>query len=228
MQKKGKGQVPLKKNSPKSNIEKYGGYTNATSTFFAFVSYTDEKGKCVKAFVPVDLYAVSEYNNDPVGYVKTALEKMGAKAEDVSVLISRIKYNQLLSIDGFRMHISAKCGGGRTITCKPAMQLILSPENEKYVKRLTGYMDKCAEYKTEKPVTAFDGITAEENLELYRTLTEKIEHSILKVKFMNTAKTLKNGEEQFQKLSLYQQCYVLLEVFKILHCNAVVSPESRT
>ena len=221
LQKKGNGQVPLKKNSPKSNIEKYAGYTKATATFFALVSYTDEKGKCVKAFVPVNLYTVLEYNNDPVGYVKTALEKMGTKAKDVSLLIPRIKYNQLLSIDGFRMHISAE-SGEKAIICKPAMQLILSPKNEKYVKRLTAYMDKCAEYKSEQPITAFDGITAGENLELYRTLTGKIEQSILKVKFENIANILKSGEEQFQKLSLYQQCYVLLEVFKILHCNAVM------
>ena len=219
IQKKGSGQVPLKKNSPKSDIQKYGGYTSATATYFALVSYKDKKDKPVRAFVPINLYSVADYEKNPTEYVKSALKDMGEKASDVSVLIPCVKYNQLLSIDGFRMHISSKSGGGKQLVCKPAMQLILDAESEKYIKRITEYMKKCDEQKKERPVTDFDCISAEENLRLYCQLCEKTENTILKVKFSGLAKILNDGRQKFERLSLYKQCYVLLEVLKILHCN---------
>lgn len=112
IQKKGSGQVPLKKNLPKSDIHKYGGYDKATSTFFALTSYKDEKGKPVRAFVPVNLYSVTDYNKEPENYLKSVLLTMGAKATELSVIIPCVKYNQLFSLDGFRMHISGKNNGG--------------------------------------------------------------------------------------------------------------------
>ena len=54
--KKGKGQVSIKTNSPISDIDKYGGYNRATSTYFSLISYINEKGQLVKQFVPIDLY----------------------------------------------------------------------------------------------------------------------------------------------------------------------------
>ena len=30
---------------------------------------------------------------------------------------------------------------------------------------------------------------------------------------------MNDGRQKFERLSLYKQCYVLLEVLKILHCN---------
>lgn len=219
LQKKGSGQVPLKSSLPKSDIMKYGGYTNATSTFFALVSYSDEKNGPVRVFVPVDLYAVKEYEQNPDEYIKKALFKMGTKATDISVIIPVVKYGQLLSIDGFRMHISSKSGGGTSIVCKSAMQLILDEKYEVYIKKLTEYMKKCTKFRYIKPVTAFDGISADEDKELYNALIGKTESTILKVKFSKLSKILKEGAEKFSALSDYDRCYTLLEILKILHCN---------
>lgn len=43
--KKGKGQTPLKENSPLSNINKYGGYDKPTSSYFSYVEFEGKKGK---------------------------------------------------------------------------------------------------------------------------------------------------------------------------------------
>ncbi len=222
IQKKGSGQVPLKKNLPKSDIQKYGGYDKATSTFFALTSYKDEKGKPVRAFVPVNLYSVTDYNKEPENYLKSVLLTMGAKATELSVIIPCVKYNQLFSLDGFRMHISGKSNGGKVLCCKPAMQLVLDPDSEKYIKKVTEYMKKCEELKIEKPVTEYDGLSAAENVKLYSKLIEKTSGTVLKVKFSNIANLLCDGKQKFEALSVYKQCYVLLEILKILHCNATL------
>ena len=43
--KKGKGQIPLKQDGPKSDMTKYGAYNKAMSKYFALISYLDKKGK---------------------------------------------------------------------------------------------------------------------------------------------------------------------------------------
>ena len=104
---KGKGQVPIKSNSPLKDIEKYGGYKNPTATCFTLCNYTDQKGKRIKAFIPIDLYKYNEYLANPVEYIESLLG-----VTDVDIQIPCVKFNTLISIDGFRMNISCKSNGG--------------------------------------------------------------------------------------------------------------------
>ena len=214
--KKGKGQVPIKGDGPLRDIDKYGGYNRATSTYFAFAEYIDEKGKKYRSFEPIDLYVESEYRQDPEGFIKAKLN-----AQSVRILIPCVKYGALISVDGFRMHISSKSNGGSTLVCKPAMPLVLSYCFEKYIKRISEYLKKCTELRTEKPVTQFDKISFDENVELYNALIEKLESTILNVKFAGVLKIMKDGENQFKKLSLHDQCYVLMQILHILHANVM-------
>lgn len=214
--KKGNGQVSQKGSGPLSDINKYGGFNKAKSTYFSFVEYIDQKGKTYRSFEPIDLYIEKEYKNDPEGFIKRKLD-----AKNVRVLIPLIKYNTLINVDGFRMHISNKQSNGTVLGCKPAEQLVLSNECEEYIKKISKYLEKCTEYKTEKTVTTFDKITDEENLALYLTIEEKLQNSIFKVRFSNTIDMMIAGEEKFKKLSTHDQCYVLMQILNILHANSM-------
>ena len=211
--KAGKAQVPIKANSPLNNIDKYGGYSNATSTYFSLISYTGAKGETIKQFIPIDLYEESRYIENPKTFID---EKMGV---DCTILIPCVKYNTLVSIDGFRMHISSKSGGGATIVYKPAMQLVLDHDMEIYSKKIINYLNKCAELKKEKEITAFDGITYENNILLYDTLADKLTNTTFNVKFSNVAKAMNNNAEPFKKLSLKEQCELLVQILTIIHAN---------
>lgn len=213
--KKGKGQVPLKGKGPLHNIDNYGGYDKATSSYFAFVEYIDKKGKKIRSFESVELYIESNYQKNPVEFLKSKLD-----TESVRVLIPCVKVNSLISIDGFRMHISSK-NGGNTLVCKPAMQLVLPYELEKYCKKISEYLKKCTDLRVEKPVTEYDKISFDENVEIYNALIEKLESTILNVKFAGVLKTMKDGENQFKKLSLHDQCYVLMQILNIIHANVL-------
>ncbi len=162
--------VPLKKGM---DTKKYGGYSGPTSTYFAFVEYTDKKGHTVRSFEPVDLYIEKEYRENPELFMKNRLKER-FEAEEVKILIPCVKYNALISIDGFRMHISSKSSGGSDIICKPAVQLVLNQQQEIYVKKISKYLEKCVKLRYEKPITKFDEITLQDNMDLYDTLIDKM------------------------------------------------------
>lgn len=211
--KKGHGQVSIKADSPISDISKYGGYDKATATYFAFVSYVDEKGKAVKQFVPIDLHEEKKYAENPKAFIDSKL------SVDCEIIIPCVKYNALVCLDGFRMHISSKSGGGAKIVYKPAMQLVLSAEDEKYIKKISAYLKKCNELKKEKPITEYDGIVFEKNMSLYDLLTHKLNDTILNVKFSNTGNIMRNKRDMFETISLKNQCELLMQVLSIVHAN---------
>ena len=211
--KKGKGQVPVKVNSPLNDISKYGGYNRATSTCFSLISYINEKGETVKQFVPIDLHEESKYLENPKAFID------GKLSVDSTVMIPCVKYNALVSIDGFKMHISSKSGGGATIVYKPAMQLVLPIELEIYSKKISRYLEKCSELKKEKLITKYDEITYESNVLLYNALTDKLANTVLSVKFSNIAKAMNKNMAVFEQLSLKEQCELLMQVLAIVHAN---------
>lgn len=211
--KKGKGQVPIKSNSARSDIDKYGGYSKAASTCFSLVSYITAKGELVKQFVPIDLYEENRYLANPKAFIDAKL------SVDSTIIIPCVKYNTLVSIDGFKMHITKKGNGGAIIGYKPAMQLVLNTALEEYAKKVTNYLNKCIELKTEKPITEYDGITLENNILLYDALSCKLTNTILSVKFSNIGTAMIDKKEMFENLSLKNQCEVLMQVFNIIHCN---------
>ena len=211
--KKGNGQVSIKSNSPLADIDRYGGYNRATSTCFSLVSYVSEKGETVKQLVPVDLHEESKYLQNPKKFIDEKL------AIDSCIITPCIKYNALISIDGFRMHISSKSDGGAKLVCKPAMQLVLDIAYEKYIKKIVSYLNKCAELKYEKTITEFDGIDFDSNMKIYDFLADKLNSTVLNVKFANTANIMTNKRVNFEKLSLKEQCEILLQILNIVHAN---------
>lgn len=108
--KKSKGQAPLKGNSPLSNINKYGGYDKPTSSYFSYVEFEGKKGKKSRQLVPIDSYLRKEYEGNPIQYLTERLGLVNPK-----ILIPVVKYNACIEIDGFRMNISSKSNGGKTI-----------------------------------------------------------------------------------------------------------------
>lgn len=211
--KKGNGQVSVKSNSPLSDIDKYGGYNRATSTCFSLVSYPNEKGETVKQFIPIDLHEENKYLENPKAFIDSRY------SVNCEIILPCVKYNALVSVDGFRMHISSKSGGGAQIVYKPAMQLVLDSGLESYVKKVSSYLNKCAELKAEKTITKYDGITLEQNLALYDALAQKLSKTVLAVKFSGTANAMLSKRKNFENLTLKEQCELIVQVLNIVHAN---------
>ncbi|MCD7723496.1 MAG: type II CRISPR RNA-guided endonuclease Cas9 [Clostridiales bacterium] len=203
--KKGKGQVPIKAQGPRSDISKYGGYNKAMSTYFAYVEY-EEKGKKIRRLVPIDAYREKYYCENPVKFMKDAFN-----IENAVILIPCIKYDSCISVDGFRMYLSSKTGAQNRY--KPGMQLVLGYEKEKYLKNIVKYVPKYSS----RAINSFDGIDVQSNISLYDLLCYKMKNTIFKVEYSDLGNKLINKRDVFVSLEPEKQCVVILEILKILH-----------
>lgn len=208
----GKGQAQAKSSDPRMTIKKFGGYNKLTGAYFALIEYTNKK-KRVRSLETVLLMHKERYERDPEGYCREVLE-----LQDPKVLVPKIKVNALVSFDGFRMHISGRTGS--QIIYKNANQLVIAPRWQQYVKCISKYLERCRSAGRELPITSFDGLTAEQNGQLYALLLEKLENSLFRIKFETAAKTIRENQENFARLSVPDQCRILLQVLNLFANNA--------
>ena len=165
--------------------------------------------------MPIAAVTEKAYLADPDEYVSNYV---GVPAK---VLIPCIKYNACLSFDGFRMHISRKTGN--RLGYKSGMQLVLSYAQEKYVRNITKYLSQNAN----RPLNKYDGISAEENIVLFNTLVDKMNHSILSLRFGDMGAKIADEQNVFFELSKEKQCIVLSEILKMLHANVLAGDLSQ-
>lgn len=130
------------------------------------------------------------YERDPERYCR---EKLGL--EEVRILIPKICRDMLISYDGFRMHISGRTG--ERIICKNANQLVVSPEQAQYVKRISKYLERCRQ-----------------------ELLDKLDTKRYRVKYATPAETLRQHREKFATLALADQCCVLMQILNLFNTTA--------
>lgn len=73
----------------------------------------------------------------------------------------------------------------------------------------------------EQKITSYDGVSAEENIELFDALTAKMTNTIFKIKLEDIGNKINSGRDKFVTLDVKKQCYVINEILKIMHCNVV-------
>lgn len=203
---------PIKKDL---DVTKYGGYKSKSVAYFALVEHT--KGKKVdKSIEFIYMYNKDLYERQPQKYCEHILGLKNPK-----ILINKIKINTLFSLDGLYVHLSGK--SEQSLLFKPAMQLILNYEDEKYIKKLSKYAQKTEEefLNNEKYIINQIEISREKNIMLYNKLANKILNSKYNILFNNIYNFLQDGKDAFEnKINLYEQCKIILEILKILHCNS--------
>lgn len=213
--KKGFGQAPIKTSDERFDLsrKKYGGYNNCYGAYFTYVEHENKK-KRIRSIEPVFILNKNVFEENPVKYCTEVLN-----LKNPVVLIKQIKIDSLISIDGFRGHISGRTGV--QIILKNANQLLLEDLWHDYVKKLSKYLDRCKNAQKELTVTKFDGITKEENLMLYDVITKKLNTKIYAVKYGTPYATLKENRDKFEELSAHDQAVILKNNLNMLKCNAV-------
>ena len=126
--------------------------------------------------------------------------------------------DSLVSYDGFRMHVSGRTGD--RIICKNANQLVISPEQAQYVKQISKYLERCRMAREDVKLSAFDGITAERNCELYQLLLDKLNTNLYRVKYSTAAETVSANCGKFALLNPADQCRVLMQVLNLFNTTA--------
>lgn len=208
---RGEGQAPIKSSDPRMKVERYGGYNKRAGSYFFLVEHTDGK-KRRRSLEAVYLMYRALYEKEPLAYCAQIL---GLK--EPRVLIPQIKIGALVSMDGFRMHISGRTGC--QIIYKNANPLVIDSQWAHYVKRIGKCMARMAG-TGEKEVFAYDGISAEQNEALYRLLREKLNTSRYRVMLETAGETIAREEETFNQLGVAEQCEILLQMLHLFDTTA--------
>lgn len=205
----GKGQLSVKDGK---SIQKYGGYNKISGAYFAVVEHTEKK-KRIRSIEPVYICKKELYEKDPIKYCEDIL---GLK--NPVIIAPKIRMNALLEIDGKRMNISGR--QGKEIIYKHSYQLAVDKDHEQYIKNIDKYIARCSAAKTALPITIYDRISAEDNLDLYDWFYEKLSAKVYLALFSKIHSKLKENREKFIALSEFEQCKLLMEILKLFKCDS--------
>lgn len=208
---KGKGQTMIKRSDPRMTTENYGGYNKVSGAYFILVEHSRGK-KSVRSIEPVYIMDRALYERDAIAYCEGVLG-----LENPRVLIPGIKVDSLVAFDGFRMWVSGRQPGA--ILYKNANQLVLSWEENAYIKRIVKYVERCQIERIECKINAHDMISSESNCALYRTLLDKLRNSCYAAKYAAAAETICENYDSFVRLALPDQCRILLQILNLFRTN---------
>lgn len=206
------------------DVTKYGGYKGITPAYFMLVESTDKKGKKQRSIETIPLYLLSNFEGDNIDllveYCKAEYE-----LKEPKIIISKIKKNAYMKINGFPMNIRGTTGSGQIII-QGAVQLCLDEEYEIYLKSVLKYLQRNSNRKDKKTdllINEYDGITIDQNLALYDAFLNKHRISIYKYRPSNQIAKLEQGREKFLTLNLEKQCIVLGEILHLFQCKSLTS-----
>ena len=203
LMKKGSGQAQVKSADPRMSIENFGGYNKLTVAYYCLVEHTDKK-KRVRSMESIPLMHRKRFESAPEEYMREQ-----CKLESPKILVPKIRINDVLEYDGFRMRLAGKTGS--SIIVQNANPLVLPPEWQAYIKTLSKYLDRCKQAKTDLEITRFDGITAEQNRRLYDTLCQKLHVSPFAAKCKSFSELMEKKETEFVNISVPNQVRILMQ-----------------
>lgn len=212
---KGKGMVSIKHNL---SIEKYGGYDNATISFFSLVSIKDF-GVILLA---VELLSANKFLKNISEAKEYAADKLSKELNvkivpnDVAFPLNNrynvVKINSVLELDGYRVMIAAKQNSSIKFVSNES--LILSSQHMAYVKKITKFIEKRKQDKV-CMINAFSGISSEDNIELYDVLVSKCNIKPFNIMYENLGIKLSDNRDNFIKKSVENQVLILSEMVRL-------------
>lgn len=219
--KKGKGQVPLKGDSPISDIEKYGGYNKASIAYMMLVQ-AEEKGKPVYLLESIPNYVKNKLTSDKERqeYCVRTWTVQGSKYRNLQILIPKVRIQSLFEIDGFKAHISGKTGN--LFVMRNAQELCMDITLAGVLKNVLKFIHRKTVQK-DAAITEYDGVSDDNTSELYDFFVDKLSSSIYGKKFATQADFLRQSKDKFTNLPLEERCEVLGSILHLFQCNAVLS-----
>lgn len=218
---KKKGKVPIKSKPPISDIEKYGGYNNASIAYIMLVQ-AEEKGKPVYLLESIPNYVKNKLTSDKERqeYCVMTWTAQKNKYRNPQILIPKIRKQSLFEIDGFKAHISRKTDN--RFAMRNAQELCMDNAQAKVLKNILKFIQRKKVQKN-AAITEYDGISDDNTLALYDCFVDKLSSSIYGKEFAMQADFLRQSKNKFTNLSLEERCEVLGSILHLFQCNPVLS-----
>ncbi len=213
-----------------SDTSKYGGYNSESRVYFTLVRFVDDKAR---------KKGVEKYKYRLLGVTArfaSVINSLDALTEycrncgltDPVVLIPKIKIGTFFQFGSTMLALSGMTG--KQIVWRLAQQNVQDEETVRYFKKVCDVVDKqaAAEKRGEEFVlNSFDGVDEKRNAITYDIFAE----TLLSDRYGGAASLTSFGEkinsptlrERFAKLTLSEQCRVLVEISKVLQCNSLAA-----
>ena len=218
IQKKGKKNVNIALKSG-LDIEKYGGYQGASTSYFAQVEFDGKKGERVKNIIGVPIYIANRLSHEPAAFEDYCRDVKGMT--NVKILVPKIKKNTLMIINGFAMRIRGE-SGSRDLVFKAAKQLHLDNESLELVRRIEKYVEKNKEYKINEEI---DKITNESLNKLYDILLDKLKGPY-KYRPSNPISKIEASRDAFcNEIEMEKKVVVIYEMLNLFRCDIANSAD---
>lgn len=216
IQKKGKKNVNIELKSG-LDIDKYGGYQGAGTSYFAQVEFEGKNGERVKNIIGVPIYVANQLDHNPSAFEDYCRDIKGMR--DVKILVPKIKKNTLMVVNGFPMRIRGEGGtGGINLLFKAATQLHLDMENLEVVRYIEKYLEKNKGYKINKEM---DKITNEEVNKLYDVLLNKLRRQY-EDRPSNPKSIIESSRDKFYVESdLEKKVVVIYDMLNLFRCDNI-------
>lgn len=202
--------IPLKSSDNRMlDVTKYGGFTSASTAYFFLVEH-EVKGKRVRTLETVPIYKKEVIESQPGALLDYCVREL--KLVNPSVRLRRIKLQSLIKKDGYYMHLSGKTGN--QVTLRNAVNLCLKQNWIDYIRLLEKYREK----------QILDAkVTEEDNHSLYDILLQKHTKEIFRFRPNGIGDKLMERKENFEALSLEEQCLVLLQIIRATQIGNAVA-----
>ena len=218
IQKKGKKNVNIALKSG-LDIEKYGGYQGASTSYFAQVEFDGKKGERVKNIIGVPIYIANRLSHEPAAFEDYCRDVKGMT--NVKILVPKIKKNTMMIINGFAMRIRGE-SGSRDLVFKAAKQLHLDNESLELVRRIEKYVEKNKEYKINEEI---DKITNESLNKLYDILLDKLKGPY-KYRPSNPISKIEASRDAFcNEIEMEKKVVVIYEMLNLFRCDIANSAD---
>lgn len=208
--------APLKSSdSALSDVKKYGGFTKIKNAYYSIFRFYKKNSKEFEThIVPIPVMRVAGLNSeaDYVEYAETIMNK--GKFDRASLVYKKLCINVLVRVNGQLYYL-----GGRTdnnICIDSALSLVLDFETVKKIKNIDKYITRVADNGNYEPNS--ESVNSNLNMEVYKALIEKMKQPIFSSLKTNRSADLEKEETitAFKKLSLLDQCKMLLEALNLL------------
>lgn len=216
--KKGEGQIPIKNGDDYkrlADIEKYGGYSGATTAYFTLIEGVDKKGKRKRFIIPVPLYLRHKIEGDE-RYAKYYFGEV-SKLTNVEIIRKKILIQTLIIDEGFKMRLTGKSDS--SLLVRNANELCMDKSYYKCLKEIEKFILEKQE-KSDVKISDKSEITYSQLLDIYCIFKEKLKKSIYHGRLGRFGDILENGLDNFKNLTLEEQAVQIHELLKLFQCTA--------
>ena len=223
----GKGEIfnanPISKDNKNINISlksgldpnKYGGYNGAGTSYFAQIEFDGKKGKRVKNIIGVPIYIANQLSYNTNAFQDYCKDVKGLK--NVEILVSKIKKNTLMLVDGFPMRIRGE--NENLLTFKGGIQLKLQQYDMETFRSIEKYIEKSKKNKGYCVNEKLDKISHEGINKIYDTLLKKLSNAYAK-RPANPIDVLRSNREKIRESSdLDNKIIIINEILNLLRCD---------